>query len=216
MNFKELQQEHYQAIVNSSITKQLIQEIFDREQQPRQITCDGRNIELKFKGFDTAIPIQPKLRYDAPVDIRDNKGRGDYGNRFNEVHAFMDAVYQHSKILENKEFGYKPLKALDEFETRWILEGEDVYIPNNNQFVSVSDEDYHSREVSGTKEKSWVTYCILAVFMGTWGIHDFYAGQPKKALIKIILTLTFIGSPFAAVWGFADAYRAYGIKRIPN
>lgn len=216
MNFKELQQEHYQAIVNSPVTKQLIQEIFSREQQPRQITCDGWNIKLKFKGFDTTIPIQPQLRYDAPVDIRDNRARGDYGNQFNEVYAFMDAVYQYSKTLENKEFDYKALKALDEFEMKWILEGEGVYIPNNNQFVSVSDENYQSHQTSGTKEKSWITYCILAIFMGSWGIHNFYAGQPKKALIKIVLTITLIGSPFAAVWGFVDAYRAYEIKRIPD
>lgn len=63
-------------------------------------------------------------------------------------------------------------------------------------------------------EKSWVTYAVLGFFLGAFGLHNFYAGQKKKGIIKLLVTLTFIGSPFMEIWGMYEAYRAFENKKI--
>lgn len=65
-------------------------------------------------------------------------------------------------------------------------------------------------------EKSWVTYAVLAFVLGAYGVNNFYAGQKKKGLIKLLVTCTFIGAPFMAIWGYYEAYQAYQYKKIPE
>lgn len=41
------------------------------------------------------------------------------------------------------------------------------------------------------KGKDKLTVILLAVFLGAWGIHNFYLGENKKGIIKIIFTQIF-------------------------
>lgn len=68
----------------------------------------------------------------------------------------------------------------------------------------------------GKGEKSWVTYAVLGFFLGAYGVHNFYAKQTKKGLIKLLVTCTIIGSPFMALWAMYEAYQAYTYKSIPE
>ncbi len=45
---------------------------------------------------------------------------------------------------------------------------------------------------------------LLALFLGTIGIHDFYLGYTKQGVIKIILTVTAIGSVISVIWSIVD------------
>ena len=37
--------------------------------------------------------------------------------------------------------------------------------------------------------KSRLAYILLAIFLGGFGIHNFYAGYTKKAVIQLLLTI---------------------------
>ena len=37
--------------------------------------------------------------------------------------------------------------------------------------------------------KSRLAYILLAIFLGGFGVHNFYAGYTKKAIIQLLLTL---------------------------
>lgn len=56
----------------------------------------------------------------------------------------------------------------------------------------------------GASSKSRLAYILLAVFLGVFGVHNFYAGHTNNGLIQLLLTL--IGAPLTcgvtslAVW----------------
>ncbi|MBQ9337436.1 MAG: TM2 domain-containing protein [Lentisphaeria bacterium] len=38
-------------------------------------------------------------------------------------------------------------------------------------------------------QKSRLAYILLAIFLGGFGVHNFYAGYTQKAVIQLLLTL---------------------------
>lgn len=52
--------------------------------------------------------------------------------------------------------------------------------------------------------KSKTVAALLAFFLGCYGIHDFYLGYKKNGIIKIVLTLTVIGSFVSIIWSLID------------
>lgn len=57
--------------------------------------------------------------------------------------------------------------------------------------------------------KSGVVYILLAWFLGTIGIHNFYAGYVGRGAVQLILTLTsplfmFLPLIVTALWAFAE------------
>ena len=41
---------------------------------------------------------------------------------------------------------------------------------------------------------------LLGIFLGAWGIHQFYLGDNKKGVIRIVVTLVTCG--IGGIWGF--------------
>ena len=41
---------------------------------------------------------------------------------------------------------------------------------------------------------------LLGIFLGAWGIHQFYLGDNKKGIIRIVVTLVTCG--IGGIWGF--------------
>ncbi len=60
----------------------------------------------------------------------------------------------------------------------------------------------NNRNVAGTGAKSKMAAGLLGIFLGGWGIHNFYLGYTKKAVIQLVLTLLSCG--FASIWGFIE------------
>lgn len=59
--------------------------------------------------------------------------------------------------------------------------------------------------VAGAEQKSKLVAILLAFFLGSIGIHDFYLGYTKYGVIKIILTVcTGVGG---AIWALIDLVR---------
>ena len=54
--------------------------------------------------------------------------------------------------------------------------------------------------------KSRVAYVVLAIFLGAFGVHNFYAGYTKKAVIQLLITLLTLGfaSIVSWIWAIVD------------
>lgn len=54
--------------------------------------------------------------------------------------------------------------------------------------------------VAGAKSK--MVAGLLGIFLGAWGIHNFYLGYSGKAILQI--ALTFVTCGIAGIWGFIE------------
>ena len=52
--------------------------------------------------------------------------------------------------------------------------------------------------------KQWIVAVLLAFFLGTLGVHNFYLGYTTKGIIQLVLTITFIGLIVSGIWAFID------------
>ena len=55
---------------------------------------------------------------------------------------------------------------------------------------------------AGTEQKSKLVAGLLGLFLGSWGIHNFYLGDTKKGVIQIIVTIVTCG--VGGLWGFIE------------
>ncbi|MCR4918119.1 MAG: NINE protein [Alphaproteobacteria bacterium] len=55
------------------------------------------------------------------------------------------------------------------------------------------------------KQKSAIAYALLALFLGGFGVHRYYAGKPGSATAILLINLTGIGL-YIAAWGAASSY----------
>ncbi len=59
-----------------------------------------------------------------------------------------------------------------------------------------------SQAVPEGERKSKLVAGLLGIFLGGWGIHNFYLGYTTKGVIQLILTICTCG--IAALWGFIE------------
>ena len=52
--------------------------------------------------------------------------------------------------------------------------------------------------------KQWIVDVLLAFFLGTLGIHNFYLGYTTKGIIQLVLTITVIGIFVSGPWALID------------
>jgi TM2 domain-containing membrane protein YozV len=57
---------------------------------------------------------------------------------------------------------------------------------------------------NGNIQKSALAAGLLGIFLGVYGVHNFYLGYTSKAVGQLILGLTIIGSPVSAIWGLVE------------
>ena len=58
-------------------------------------------------------------------------------------------------------------------------------------------------------DKSKLVAGLLGIFLGVWGIHNFYLGYTKKAIIQVLLgtvgsLIFFIGPCVSGIWGLVE------------
>ena len=56
------------------------------------------------------------------------------------------------------------------------------------------------------QQKSKIAAGILAIFLGCFGVHNFYLGYTGKAIGQLLITILscFILSPISAIWGLIE------------
>lgn len=70
--------------------------------------------------------------------------------------------------------------------------------------------------------KSRLAYILLAVFLGEFGIHNFYAGYNSKGLVQLLITALSCGalSIVSWIWAIVDLITvttdANGIPMLEN
>jgi len=52
--------------------------------------------------------------------------------------------------------------------------------------------------------KSLTTTILLALFLGIWGAHRFYAGKTGSAIAMLLLSLSMVGLMITSIWAFVD------------
>lgn len=102
------------------------------------------------------------------------------------------------------------------------LHGSETVCPNCGgpvQSQPVQQKQTQSNNMSVVKQHfsnerqcNKVVYILLAIFFGTLGIHDFYAKYYVRGIIKIVLTLTFIGVYISLIWSIVDAFKVRQTK----
>ncbi len=55
---------------------------------------------------------------------------------------------------------------------------------------------------AGGAPKSKMTAGLLGIFLGAWGVHNFYLGYTNKAILQIVLTIVTCGA--AGLWGLIE------------
>lgn len=80
-------------------------------------------------------------------------------------------------------------------------QGAAVCIACGQPFVSnVRANPYGNPVNSGLKSK--MAAGLLGIFLGGWGVHNFYLGYTTKGIIQIVLTLCSCG--IGSLWGFIE------------
>ena len=55
---------------------------------------------------------------------------------------------------------------------------------------------------AGGAQKSKLAAGLLGIFLGAWGIHNFYLGNTGRGILQIVLTTLTCGA--AGLWGFIE------------
>ncbi|MBE6894883.1 MAG: TM2 domain-containing protein [Ruminococcaceae bacterium] len=72
-------------------------------------------------------------------------------------------------------------------------------------------QNTYSSAVSGQKSKFIAG--ILAILLGTLGIHNFYLGYTKKGVTQLLLFVFFLGW-ISFIWGIVDGVRIFCDKVV--
>lgn len=56
----------------------------------------------------------------------------------------------------------------------------------------------------GRPLKSKMAAGLLGIFLGSFGVHQFYLGNTGRGWLMLILSLTCIGYPFMYIWGLVE------------
>lgn len=80
---------------------------------------------------------------------------------------------------------------------------------DNNQQAQETTTQTVNAQVTGGAAKSKMVAGILAILLGTFGVHNFYLGNQKKAIIQLCLGIggfltCGITSLASAVWGIIE------------
>ena len=91
-------------------------------------------------------------------------------------------------------------------ETPVHLAGTSLGCPHCGNINTVPDQGSY-REASGQLPPTVprLAYILLAVFVGTFGVHNFLAGYTARGVIQLILTITVVASPIVFVWAIIEA-----------
>ena len=60
------------------------------------------------------------------------------------------------------------------------------------------------KKTNNKSDKQLLVTLLLAIFVGTFGIHRFYVGKIGSGIAMLLLTLSFIGLLVTGIWALID------------
>ena len=91
------------------------------------------------------------------------------------------------------------------------LDGDKKFCPNCGKEVGVSSNVTQATSVSGNttgngEVKSKIAAGLLGIFLGAFGVHNFYLGYTGKAVGQLLLTILSCGvlSFVSGIWGLIE------------
>jgi TM2 domain-containing membrane protein YozV len=79
------------------------------------------------------------------------------------------------------------------------------FCPNCGADVNgIPNGDSTAVAVNKDDSKSAVGAGLLGIFLGVFGVHNFYLGYKSKAIVQLILGLTVVFAPISWVWGVIE------------
>lgn len=73
------------------------------------------------------------------------------------------------------------------------------YQQQNHQY---QQQNHQYQQPMGNQQKSKMAAGLLGIFLGAWGVHNFYLGFINKGIIQIVVTIVTCG--FGGIWGFIE------------
>ena len=68
--------------------------------------------------------------------------------------------------------------------------------------TSVNGESQNGSTNINPEAKSKMAAALLGIFLGSWGIHNFYLGNTSRGIIQIVVTICTCG--IGGLWGFIE------------
>ncbi len=86
-----------------------------------------------------------------------------------------------------------------------LKEGADICL-NCGKIINPEKAEEQAAKPTNPNAKSKIAAGILGIFLGCFGVHNFYLGYTGKAVGQLLITLLscFILSPISAIWGFIE------------
>ena len=86
-----------------------------------------------------------------------------------------------------------------------LKDGADICL-NCGKIVNKTESNNGNSEPKDPNAKSKIAAGILGIFLGCFGVHNFYLGYTGKAVGQLLITLLscFILSPISAIWGLVE------------
>ncbi len=132
----------------------------------------------------TPISAQPAQGTDAAQGYGPNAGYTDPNAAYTQNQGYTDPNAQ-----QYQNQGYDPNAAYN----------QNQYNPNqgypNGQYPP-------QPPAGGYQQKEKLVAGLLGIFLGSFGIHNFYLGFTTKAIIQIVVTIVTCG--IGGLWGFIE------------
>jgi len=83
-------------------------------------------------------------------------------------------------------------------------------LPDGSKFCpecgasTTGGETVKTEVVTDNNQRSAIAGGLLGIFLGVYGVHNFYLHYTGKAVVQLILGLTIIFAPTSAIWGLVE------------
>ncbi|MFA6619664.1 MAG: TM2 domain-containing protein [Bacilli bacterium] len=77
------------------------------------------------------------------------------------------------------------------------------YCPHCGAYIKKADDSDGSTD-DVPVEKSALAAGLFGIFLGSFGVHNFYLGYTSKAVVQVVLTCCIVFWPISFVWGLVE------------
>ena len=91
------------------------------------------------------------------------------------------------------------------------LDADERFCHNCGKSLYSENTEHNTYSTVTNKQKSKFVAGLLAILLGTLGIHNFYLGYTKKGVTQLLMFVFFLGW-VSFIWGVIDGIRIFTDK----